>query len=883
LEQPAGSPGKGYASGYSFVANNDWNPWNPFKNSFDFSAARTLVNKNLTNSAIDALFSQGLLPTLKLSFDSARTLHHKLKLMANETGESSWSTGHETLADNITVSYKYRNPLHLIQYLLRQRAYRDDLIYSPVREFRDDAQLYSELHTADWWWNTQLSLPRNDGTVVPIILGSDATHLTQFSGGKKAWPLYLTIGNIPSRVRTKPSLCAVMLLALLPVSASIVANRPAIHRILVNILSPLNQFGSEGLWITCADLLDRICYPRLVGWIADHKENCLLYHIKNNLCPVCEISHGELGSGTVASLRNYEQYKRYFNEGRTQQLDDANVHAIPNSLFWSIDFLSAPMLWKPDLLHVLYLGLFKHLMEWLEDFLKRHGRFKRFNDLWKAMDPYPNIHMPTKIYSEISQWQGAEMRSFSRIIHVCLAAALSHPPPSTGSSQKQSFKSAISCVSALADFSLVASYESHDAETLNYLQGYLQAFHTHKTIFLQFRANKAARLAADAASKEVRRTLTEHQANRQPVSQNQRRRNAEIAHSEALEQREAVLEELADFNFPKIHLLSHFTDSIRQFGSLPMWSTESMEAAHKYQVKDGYRASNRGKTYEKQFIEYYTRRQTIRVRQLNLVGYAKDGYYSLGTADALDLLDKKHRRVRNRAYKRHDAAQIQQLQHLRPYFQSPPDLSKRLLLNRVFKNDSGCQILTVNDIQQYYRLPSLSLHLQNYFRRLSSQGSVAPFGSLTTIGQLEVQLFKKVRIPLPRINEGIDTHEICASGPVPFYERYRSDWVWYMPSTNEDHYGVLRGRLPSRALAFIKVRWQHLSYRLVYVRRATALHNGQLHPWYNLPTVSYSDETEPEINTIRSLFGRACLIPVTSNRWIVNTRIDLVTFNTIYW
>jgi hypothetical protein len=177
----------------------------------------------------------------------------------------------------------------------------------------------------------------------------------------------------------------------------------------------------------------------------------------------------------------------------------------------------------------------------------------------------------------------------------------------------------------------------------------------------------------------------------------------------------------------------------------------------------------------------------------------------------------------------------------------------------------------------------LSLHIQKYFQRLSSQGNVAPSGSLAEINRLEVKLYKKTRIPLPRIDEGNDTHDICASGPTLFYGRYRSDWVWYMPSRNEDCYGVLCGKLPSRALAFIKVRWQNLTYRLAYVRRSTVLNGGQLHPWHNLPVVNYSDETEPEINTIRSLFGQACLIPVTSTRWIINTRIDLLTFNSIYW
>jgi hypothetical protein len=31
--------------------------------------------------------------------------------------------------------------------------------------------------------------------VVPLVFMSDATHLNNFAGDKKAWPVYMTIGN----------------------------------------------------------------------------------------------------------------------------------------------------------------------------------------------------------------------------------------------------------------------------------------------------------------------------------------------------------------------------------------------------------------------------------------------------------------------------------------------------------------------------------------------------------------------------------------------------------------------------------------------------------------------------------------------------------------
>ena len=42
------------------------------------------------------------------------------------------------------------------------------------------------------------------------------------------------------------------------------------------------------------------------------------------------------------------------------------------SVFTGLDRVSPADLHKPDLLHNIYLGLFKHMMEWVEGFLKKH-------------------------------------------------------------------------------------------------------------------------------------------------------------------------------------------------------------------------------------------------------------------------------------------------------------------------------------------------------------------------------------------------------------------------------------------------------------------------------------------------------------------------------
>jgi hypothetical protein len=52
-------------------------------------------------------------------------------------------------------------------------------------------------------------------TIIPIILSSDKTHLSK-SGSTKAWPVYMSIGNIAHDVRFTPKYHAARLVALLP-------------------------------------------------------------------------------------------------------------------------------------------------------------------------------------------------------------------------------------------------------------------------------------------------------------------------------------------------------------------------------------------------------------------------------------------------------------------------------------------------------------------------------------------------------------------------------------------------------------------------------------------------------------------------------------------
>jgi len=84
-------------------------------------------------------------------------------------------------------------------------------------------------------------------------------------------------------------------------------------------------------------------------------------------------------------------------------------------------------------------------------------------------------------------------------------------------------------------------------------------------------------------------------------------------------------------------LLSHFCDNIRQFGNIPMSSTDIGELAHKTQIKPGLPQSNTNDA-ARQMVQSYGRQHAIRMRLLNLESLKGRGEGF--SADVLKHLDR---------------------------------------------------------------------------------------------------------------------------------------------------------------------------------------------------------------------------------------------------
>jgi len=279
---------------------------------------------------------------------------------------------------------------------------------------------------------------------------------------------------------------------------------------------------------------------------------------------------------------------------------------LEKNVFHGLHRVSAPGLHKPDLLDTVYHGLFKHSMDWISGFLKKHARLQAFDDIWKALPPYPGFFVPQKAYHDITQWQGKQMRNLGRGLLGVLVIALRQPD----SQQVIPFKHALECVQALVDFNMMAQYRIHTPATIAYMEEYLYQFHRMKDIFLEFQVSKRTGAKVD----KQRQVLRHHRPQSIiQVAPSKRRRRLEDDRNEENDLRMDMIHTESHFNLVKMHLLSHFSDHIRQFGNIPMYSTQFGGLAQKEQIKDGWRRSNKNYV-ERQILHSYGRQNAIRMR-----------------------------------------------------------------------------------------------------------------------------------------------------------------------------------------------------------------------------------------------------------------------------
>ncbi|SJL14960.1 uncharacterized protein ARMOST_18437 [Armillaria ostoyae] len=559
--------------------------WKPFSSREEWELARWLVRSGISQKEIDNFLKLGSIQNnVSPSFDNKRKLFQTIDKLP--TGPEWTCEVFELQGDLLDekgnprteeVELWKRDPVACIRELMGDARFRKHMRYAPERVYIDEegtSRAYSEMATADWWWKIQKILPKGV-TIAPIILASDKTQLSRFSGDKSAWPVYLTIGNIDQDIRRKPSEHATVLIGYLPVSKlecfskkhRSVESYQLFHTCMRSLLEPLIEAGKSGVEMLCADGKTRLVYPILAAYVADYPEQCLIGCCMENRCPKCKAKYDELGDHVCLPPRDQKETIRILKQAsdglEPQEFTDWGLR--PVNPFWvDLPHCNIFQCFTPDILHQLHKGVFKdHVVKWATAAINADGPGQASDSTQKtevdrrfqAMTRHPSLRHFKKGISLISQWTGNEYKNMEKVFLSVIAGSAD--------------KSVTKCVRAVLDFVYYAHYEEHTSESLKKLEESWHTFHKEKDIFVEL-------------------GIRDH------------------------------------FNIPKIHSMSHYASMIRSHGSAGGYNTEASERLHIDYAKIAYNASNK-KGYIRQMTAWMRRREAVEKFQ-RFLQYAIDEY-----------------------------------------------------------------------------------------------------------------------------------------------------------------------------------------------------------------------------------------------------------------
>ncbi|KAF7369562.1 hypothetical protein MVEN_00286300 [Mycena venus] len=547
--KPVRTESPAYTQYSEFIPDSDMNSWAPFTSQIDWEVAKWAKLRGSTSTAFTDLLSiEGVPEALGLSYKNSREFN---QIIDNQLPQGRPTfTRQEIVVGGEAFDVYFRPIIDCIKALYGDPEFAHELVFKPERHYSDadkTVRFFSEMHTAKWWWQTQKAVEerRPGATIIPVMISTDKTQTTMFRN-KAAYPVYMTIGNIPKDARRKPSRQAYVLIGYLPTTRlDHIKNKAARRRAVANlyhacmrqILCPLKLAGLDGIEMASGDGVVRRCHPIFAIFSGDYPEQVLVTATKTGECPTCPVPRDELGSledlyeprDLVAVLEALNKADGNATEF-TRACVEAGIKPIYRPFWEDLPYVNIFLSVTSDVLHQLYQGVIKHVVAWVTEAfgpVEIDARCRR-------MPPNHNTRLFLKGITTLSRVSGTEHNQMCRIL-LGLIVDLRLP-------DRQSTSSLIRAVRGALDFLYLAQYPTQSTETISLLQDALENFHNNKQIFVDLGIR-------------------------------------------------------ADFNFPKLHNLCHYPLIIKLFGSTDNYNTEYTERLHIDLAKDAYRATNRKDEY----------------------------------------------------------------------------------------------------------------------------------------------------------------------------------------------------------------------------------------------------------------------------------------------
>ncbi|KAG1896381.1 uncharacterized protein F5891DRAFT_958756 [Suillus fuscotomentosus] len=340
-------------------------------------------------------------------------------------------TGYKT---SQPIELIWRDVLDVVKQLFSDPTFANHMTFDPHVVQAGDQREYGDYMSADMAWKIQVYLLSDHlpmgATQVPIILGSDKTPVTRVTGGLEMHPVFITIGNIDSEVRSKATLRAWRCVGYMPIV------KFKVHPDYQTILQ-------ARLWHKCMDLI-------LANLKAAAAEGCFMSdpfrYIRYVFTPL--IAHFQKAAKAVYLSGVHMPFWRDWK------------YACPSV------FLAA------EILHTCHKFFFDHPLNWVKEAVGKHELNARFAIQHKRVG---TRHF-AKGVTHIKQMTGREHRDIQRTIVASIAGAT---PPRF-----------IRAIRALIDFIYLAQNPVHSPDSLKSMAQALADFHSFKDAIVDAEARR---------------------------------------------------------------------------------------------------------------------------------------------------------------------------------------------------------------------------------------------------------------------------------------------------------------------------------------------------------------------------------------------------------
>ncbi|KAG2148850.1 hypothetical protein DEU56DRAFT_909164 [Suillus clintonianus] len=359
----------------------------------------------------------------------------------------------------------WRNALEVVKQLFSDPIFANHMTFDPHRVNVGDQCEYGNYMSADMAWKIQDHLPIG-ATQVPIILGSDKTPITQITGGLEMHPIFVTLGNINSEVRSKATLRAWRCVAYMPISKfrvhpdyqSILQAR-LWHKCMDLIFANLKAAAAGGCFMTDPFRYIHRVFTPLVAHVCDLPEATMIAAVAKNASPL-----------TMATKEDFvDPWDLDKFQKAAKALNLSGVH-MP---YWRDWIYACPSVFLAGkILHTCFKFFADHPLKWVKEAVGAYKLDSRFIVQHKQV----GTHHFVKGIMHIKQMTGREHRD---IQHTIVASIAGTVPPEF-----------IRAICALVDFAYLAQNPVHSPQSLQAMTQALSDFHSFKNAIVAAEARK---------------------------------------------------------------------------------------------------------------------------------------------------------------------------------------------------------------------------------------------------------------------------------------------------------------------------------------------------------------------------------------------------------